>query len=97
MIEVLWEFVVCQGKKAEFEKHYSATGTWGGFFRKSPAYHGTSLLADETDRYITWDRWESQDAYEDFRQANMEEYAELDRGFEALRVTERCLGIFKMK
>jgi heme-degrading monooxygenase HmoA len=97
MIEVLWEFVVQEEKKAEFERHYSASGTWAVFFGRSPAYHGTSLLADGQNRYITWDRWDSLDAYEEFRSAHAQEYADLDRGFEALTLSERCVGIFQMK
>lgn len=97
MIELLWEFVVREEKKEEFEHHYSRAGTWAQFFRASPAYRGTTLLAGADNRYITCDRWDSQDDYEEFRVANAEEYAALDRRFEALTLSERSLGIFEMK
>jgi len=97
MIEILWEFEVREECKEEFEKQYSASGAWAEFFRPSPAYHGTTLLAGEANRYITWDRWESQEAYEEFRLANRQEYSVLDTRFEALTVSERCLGIFEKK
>lgn len=97
MIEVLWEFEVREGQGPEFERHYSATGTWAEFFRRSPSYHGTKLLAGESNRYITWDQWDSQEAYEEFRLSNRQEYNDLDAQFEALTVSERCLGFFEMK
>ncbi|HUK53888.1 MAG TPA: hypothetical protein VL099_11420 [Candidatus Binatia bacterium] len=97
MIEILWEFEVREGQGPEFERHYCANGTWAEFFKGSPAYHGTKLFAGESNRYLTWDRWDSQEAYEEFRLANRQEYNDLDSKFEALTVSERCLGFFEMK
>ncbi|HUJ39478.1 MAG TPA: hypothetical protein VLW54_02935 [Candidatus Acidoferrales bacterium] len=97
MIEILWEFVVREDSREEFERHYSPQGTWAQFFRTSPAYRGTTLLAGADNRYITGDRWDSREAFEEFRRAHGEEYAALDRRFEALTVWERSLGIFELK
>ena len=97
MIEILWEFEVREENKDEFERHYSAGGTWAQFFRRSAAFRGTTLLAGAGNRYITCDRWDSQEAYEGFRRANAEEYAALDRRFEPLTLAEHSLGIFEMK
>jgi len=97
VIEILWEFVVPEAGKAEFERNYSPDGAWAQLFRKSPAYRGTTLLAGESNRYITCDRWDSREDYEEFRLANAEEYAALDQRFEALTSSERNLGIFELK
>jgi heme-degrading monooxygenase HmoA len=97
MIEIIWEFAVREEGREEFEREYSASGAWAEFFRRSPAYQGTRLLASESNRYLTCDRWESQEAYEEFRLANRQEYSDIDDRFKALTVSERCLGIFEMK
>jgi len=97
MIEILWEFQVREGQGPDFERHYSPKGTWAEFFRRSPAYRGTTLFAGEGLRYLTWDRWDSQEAYEEFRLTNRQEYDELDGRFAALTTSERCLGFFEMK
>jgi len=97
MIEIIWEFAVREESREVFERQYSASGAWAELFRRSPAYQGTRLLAGEANRYITCDRWESQEAYEEFRLANRQEYTELDARFEALRLSEHCLGIFEVK
>lgn len=97
MIQILWEFMVREECTAEFEKNYSASGAWAEFFRRSPAYKGTTLLAGEPGRYITCDQWESLEAYEEFRLANRQEYDELDSRFAAFTVSERRLGVFEMK
>ena len=97
MIEIFWEFEVREGQGPEFERQYCSTGAWAEFFRRSPAYRGTTLYAGAGNRYITWDRWDSQEAYEEFRLAHREEYDALDQRFAALTVSERSLGLFEMK
>jgi len=97
MTEILWEFVIHEEHRAEFEKNYSAGGAWAQFFRRSPAYRGTKLLAGEGERYITQDSWDSLEAYEEFRLANRQEYDEIDDRFKAFTVSERCLGVFELK
>ena len=97
MIEILWEYEVKDGQAQEFERHYCKAGSWAEFFRRSPAYQGTTLFSGVQNRYLTWDRWDSQEAYEEFRLANRLEYDELDNQFQALTVSERCLGFFEMK
>jgi heme-degrading monooxygenase HmoA len=97
MIEILWEFEVREGQGPDFERHYSGTGAWAELFRRSSAYRGTTLFCGPENRYVTWDRWDSQEAYEEFRLANRQEYDELDNRFQAITVSERCLGFFEMK
>ncbi|HXZ20766.1 MAG TPA: hypothetical protein VEG63_12505 [Candidatus Acidoferrales bacterium] len=97
MIEILWEFVVADEKKEEFERHYGSAGTWARFFRASASYRGTTLLAGEGNRYITCDRWDSQLEYEQFRRSHAAEYSALDRRLEPLIQSERSLGIFELK
>ncbi len=97
MIEILWEFVVPEEKKEEFERHYCSAGTWARFFGASPAYRGSTLLAGEGNRYITCDCWDSRQDYEEFRRTHATEYAVLDRRFEALTRSQRSLGIFELK
>jgi heme-degrading monooxygenase HmoA len=97
VIAILWEFVVPEEKRREFERHYSAAGAWAQFFGACKAYRGTTLLAGADGRYITCDHWDTREAYEEFRRANAEEYAALDRRFEALTASEQRLGIFEMK
>ena len=97
MIEILWEFVVAEEHRKEFERHYSSQGTWAQFFHASSAYRGTTLLAGADNRYITCDRWDSREAYEEFRRTRAQDYEALDRRFEALTISERSLGIFELK
>ena len=61
-----------------FERAYGPEGDWAQFFRQGRGYIGTELLhdAEEDDRYLVIDRWESADAYNAFVAAHREEYME---------------------
>jgi heme-degrading monooxygenase HmoA len=60
----------------EFERVYGTEGDWAQFFRQAGGYIGTELLKDieAPGRYLVLDRWESREAYNDFVNANREEY-----------------------
>ena len=61
---------------AEFERVYGPEGEWASFFRTGRGYVGTELLRDLEipARYLVVDRWESREAYNDFVDANRDEY-----------------------
>ena len=92
----LWEFHVSPAWAADFERHYGPAGTWAQLFGLSPDYLGTLLLKDNTvpGRYLTIDRWRSEDAYRLFRSTYARQYAELDNECEQLTIDERSLGTF---
>jgi heme-degrading monooxygenase HmoA len=92
----VWEFVVDDARRAEFERHYGPRGSWADLFRRANDYLGTELLSDGTTagRYLTIDRWRSAESYRAFREEFASEYAALDRRCEALTREERALGSF---
>lgn len=92
----LWEFLVEAEDAEEFERHYGPQGSWVALFRQAPGYIQTLLLRDSQDprRFITIDRWESLEAYQRFRAAYAQQYADLDRRCEALTARETGLGSF---
>lgn len=97
MIHIVWEFHVKPEKAAEFERHYSSSGTWASFFKKGEGYHGTILVRDteKPGRYLTFDLWGALADYKDFKTRFSEEYARIDRQCEALTENEACIGIFE--
>lgn len=92
----LWEFQVDPGMEAAFEAHYGPTGTWARLFRLSPDYIETLLLKDNAapGRYLTLDRWRSEEGYQAFRSAHATQYAQLDKECARLTAAERSLGAF---
>ncbi len=98
MIQIMWEFRVPAEKRAEFERHYSAAGTWAEFFQRDAAYRGTQLLRDISDpgRYLTLDSWEDEESYSGFRASHRQEYAVLDQKMEELTESEKRVGVFEI-
>jgi len=89
----LWEFEVKSGSEELFEQAYGPEGDWVRLFRRDARYRGTRLLREVGRErvYVTMDQWESQEAYEEFRQKCAAEYAEIDKKCEGLTQGENHL------
>ena len=92
----VWEFMVDDARRAEFELHYGPRGTWAMLFERAAGFLGTQLLRDEAvpGRYLTVDRWRSVEDYREFRARFGAEYAALDERCAALTLGERPLGSY---
>jgi heme-degrading monooxygenase HmoA len=97
LIRIIWEFTVCEGMTAEFEQHYSATGSWAALFRGHPGFLGTTLLRDPkfSRRYVTIDAWADSASLGAMRENAHQKYEALDRTGEALTEHEREIGVFE--
>jgi len=93
MYVVLWEFVARPGREADFERAYGPRGRWAQLFRGGEGYLGTELWRGE-GRWLTVDRWSSEEDYARFRAARLPEYEALDREMEDLTERETNLGAF---
>ncbi len=93
----LWEFVVRPETLDEFQREYGPQGAWVALFRQARGYLESILLRDPADprRFLTIDRWQSAEAYQAFRSAFSQPYAELDRRCEQLTARETSLGVFE--
>jgi heme-degrading monooxygenase HmoA len=97
---VIWEFDVRTGCEAAFAALYGSEGEWVALFRQYPGFVGTELLRDahpaDTDstRWVTIDRWTSENEYDAFLTAAQSRYAHIDARGDALTAAERCLGTY---
>ena len=94
MYLIVWEYRVKADCTAEFEEIYGHNGAWVELFQKESGYAGTELLHDEQDpqRYLTIDRWDSEQAYERFHGQRRDEYETLDARCRELTESESLLG-----
>lgn len=78
MYVIVWEFRAREGREKEFERFYGTRGDWAQFFSGGEGFLGTELIRDagETRRYLTLDRWVSQEFHERFRSRHAEELTE---------------------
>ena len=96
MFVILWQFDIVEEKVAAFEASYGPKGSWAELFGRSPEYLGTELLKDAyvPGRYVTVDRWTSEDAFRIFRKDHDPDYEALDRGCDSLVASELRIGAF---
>jgi len=96
MFVILWQFDIAEDKIPGFEAAYGAAGTWAALFARSAEYLGTELLKDAyvPGRYVTVDRWRSEEAFRAFRAAHDPDYEALDRACDPLTGAETRIGAF---
>ena len=96
MFVVVWQFEIGEEKVPGFEAAYGPEGSWAQLFRVSPSYLGTELLRDAyiPGRYLTIDRWASEDDFRAFRKAHDRDYEALDRACDALTTHETRIGAY---
>jgi heme-degrading monooxygenase HmoA len=96
MFVILWQFDIAEEQVAAFETAYGAHGSWATLFSLSPEYAGTELLKDAyvPGRYLTIDRWSSEEAFRAFRAQHDPDYEALDRACDALTGSETRIGAF---
>jgi len=94
MYVIIWEYKVKVDHIAEFEQIYYSNGAWAELFRKGNGFISTELLRDETNpkRFITVDRWDSAESYEELHSQFKKEYETLDAQCEGLTEHEILLG-----
>ena len=96
MFVILWQFDIAEDKIDAFEAAYGPEGSWARLFGCAPEYLGTELLKDAyvPGRYVTIDRWRSEEAFRAFRAQHDPDYEALDRACDSLTAAETRIGAF---
>lgn len=86
MFQRTWRFRPAAGREAEFERVYGEDGEWASLLKRGRGYLGTDFRRadDGSGEYLTVDRWQSREAWEQFLLTYEREYDSLDRRCEAL-------------
>jgi heme-degrading monooxygenase HmoA len=76
-----------------FTTAYAADGAWAELFGWAAGFLGTELYRDtaRADRFLTIDRWRTEQDWRSFRHTFGPAYESLDTQFEGLAVAERLL------
>jgi heme-degrading monooxygenase HmoA len=95
---VVWEFLAAPGREAEFERAYGPDGDWARLFSRDPGWLGTDLLHDRGNprRFLTIDRWTSEQAYQAFTRQHQAEYGQIDERMAPLCAAETRVGVFSV-
>ena len=98
-IAYLWSYTVKPEYVASFRDAYGPDGEWAAFFRQSDAYRGTDLLEspDGPKEFMTLDYFAAADARTRLVESRGDEYARLDRKWQAATLSETFLGEFRVR
>jgi hypothetical protein len=96
MFVILWQFDIAEENVPGFEAAYGPGGSWAALFARSAEYLGTEFFKDAyvPGRYVTLDRWSSEEAFRAFRAQNDSDYEDLDRACDPLTQSETRIGAF---
>ena len=98
MEEIVWEFIVKDEFRGQFELAYGPGGAWSKLFARYPGFRGTTVLRDvrNSGRYLTIDVWESESQREQALDELQVEYSELEMEFEKWTESKSEVGAFRM-
>lgn len=99
MIQVVWEFIVKETARDDFEQAYGPGGDWARLFARYPGFRGTTLLRDATHprRYLTIDAWGTLDDRDRMLAESAKEYAALDAACGEWTESEVEVGVFESR
>ena len=98
MVEIVWEFVVKEEARGQFELAYGPGGAWSKLFARCPGFRGTTVLRDTENprRYLTIDLWETAAQREQALDEREAEYFNLDAAFADWTESKTEVGIFRV-
>ncbi len=98
MIEIVWEFVVKEEARGQFELAYGPGGAWSKLFARYPGFRGTTLLRDTKNprRYLTIDFWDTLAQREQLLAERKAEYSNLDAAFANWTESRTEMGVFRV-
>jgi heme-degrading monooxygenase HmoA len=99
MIEMVWEFVVKEEARGQFELAYGPGGVWSNLFGECPGFRGTTLLRDTKNlrRYLVIDLWDTEAQREQALAECEAEYANLETDFADWTESKTEVGIFRVQ
>ncbi len=93
----VWEYIVEDAHRTEFEKVYGAEGDWVRLFQRAKGYITTDLHRDisNKNRFITVDTWQTKEDRDQFQRDFSREFESLDKQCERLTKRENWIGDFE--
>ncbi len=98
MIEIVWEFVVKEETRGQFELAYGPGGAWSKLFARCPGFRGTTLLRDTKNprRYLTIVFWDTLAQREQMLAERKAEYSSLEASFADWTESRTEVGILRV-
>jgi heme-degrading monooxygenase HmoA len=91
---IIWTYDVPPEAADAFVAAYGSDGDWARLFANGAGFIGTELYQDG-QRFVTIDRWLSEDAFNAFQSAFGDQYKALDAKLAHLSRSQTRIGAFK--
>ncbi len=99
MVEMIWEFVIREEARGQFELMYGPGGAWSRLFAQCPGFRGATLLRDTENprRYLAIDFWDTAAQREQALAERGAEYATLEATLDSWTESRVEVGIFSVR
>ena len=98
MVEIIWEYVIKEEARGQFELAYGPGGAWSKLFARCAGFRGTTLLRDTKNprRYLMIDLWETEAQREQVLADRKAEYGNLDAAIADWTESRTEVGVFRV-
>jgi hypothetical protein len=99
MVEIVWEIIVRDQARGQFELAFGPGGAWSKLFAKSPGFRGTTLMRDlrNSRRYLVVELWNDEAGRDKSISEQQTEYTDLEAVFDEWAESKIELGIFSVR
>jgi hypothetical protein len=99
MIEIVWEFLVQEEARGQFELAFGPGGVWSKLFGRCPGFRGTTVLRDTNNpqRYLMVDLWDNAAQREQALVDHQAAYLELEAVFAEWTESKTEVGTFSVR
>ena len=99
MIELIWEMIIHEEARSQFELVFGPGGAWNKVFGKSEGYRGTTMLNDthQPNRYLIMDIWDTEIQRDQAIDSRADDYAKLNTDLEGWAESQIEVGVFRLR
>ena len=99
MVEIVWEIIVRDQARGQFELAFGPGGAWSNLFAKSPGFRGTTLMRDlkNSRRYLVVELWNDEAGRDKSIAEQQTAYTDLEAVFDEWAESKIELGIFSVR
>ncbi len=99
MVEIVWEIVVRDQARGQFELAFGPGGAWSKLFAKSPGFRGTTLMRDlkNSRRYLVVELWNDEAERDKSITEQQTEYTDLEAVFDEWTESKIEIGTFMVR
>lgn len=99
MIQIVWEFIVKEEARGQFELAHGPGGAWSTLFARHAGFRGITMLRDTKNplRYLMLEVWDTEEQREQVLSERKADYADLVAALGGWTESKTVLGSFSLR